>query len=222
MNYFEAVNSRKSIRKFLPDPVSRETVEKILTSARRAPSGGNLQPGSVHVLTGEPLMRLTARLTAAYENREEVREEFDYYPNPMPRELKERVVECGMMLYESLNIDRHDKPARRKQFGRNYVFFDAPVAMIVFIDKSLGKGCYVDLGMFVHGILLAAESLGLSTCALGSLAHYPHILRQELQVSADQIPVCGIALGYKDPAAPENQFTVPRLNLEKFAHLKGF
>jgi nitroreductase len=219
---FDALQSRRSTRRFLEKPVEKATLERILVSARRAPSGANLQPGFVHLLTGDPLASLSERLCVAFEQSDARPEEYDYFPQPMPAYLKARQREVGYALYNSLGIARRDIPGRLAQHRRNFQFFDAPVGLVITIERAMGKGCYMDLGLFIQSIFLAARAEGVDSCGIGALASYHHIIRDQLAIPDNEVIVCGMALGYGDPSAPENQFETPRAPLEEYARFLGF
>ncbi|SIO05103.1 nitroreductase [Vannielia litorea] len=218
----EALAQRRSVRGFLPDPVARSTVEAILTDARRAPSGANLQPGRFIALTGTPLAALSGALAEAIaEGRPQVAE-YSYFPKHMPPELKARQRAAGYALYEALGIERRDLDGRRRQFDRNYRFFDAPVGVIVTIDRGMGKGCFMDLGMAIMALLASAEARGLATCGLGAIAHHGDVVHEALGLPEGELVVCGIALGRADPAHPANAVRTAREPLEVFTELRGF
>ncbi|WP_028669278.1 nitroreductase [Saccharospirillum impatiens] len=219
---FDALQQRRSTRRFLNRSVEQSTLERILTSARRAPSGANLQPGFVHMLAGDPLAQLSERLCMAFEQSDTHPEEYDYFPQPMPAYLKARQREVGYALYNSLGIARRDIPGRLAQHRRNFQFFDAPVGLVITIERAMGKGCYMDLGMFIQSIFLAAQGEGVDSCGIGALASYHHIIRDQLDIPDNEVIVCGMALGYGDPQAPENQFETPRAPLDEYARFFGF
>ncbi|MFC3851852.1 nitroreductase [Salinispirillum marinum] len=217
-----AMHQRRSTRRFLPMPIAQETVETLLQAARRAPSGANLQPGFVHVLSGAPLANLCEQVCAAFDAGDRRPEAYTYFPDPMPEVLKARQRTVGYALYNSLGIARRDLVGRKAQHRRNFTFFDAPVGLVVTIDRAMGAGCYMDLGMFLQSIFLLAEEAGLATCGIGALASYSHVLQRALNLPEDQTVVCGIALGYADTTAPENQFPTERAGLAEFARFSGF
>ena len=218
----DALQQRRSTRRFKRDPITRACLERVLAYARRAPSGANLQPGHVRVLSGEPLARLSERLCTAFTQQDTRPEEYGYFPKQMPPHLKARQREVGYALYDSLGIERRDIPARMAQHRRNFQFFDAPVGMIITIERDMGEGCFMDLGMFVQSIFLAADGEGLATCGIGAMAKYPHIIRETLNIPDDELVVCGMALGYPDREAPENQFPTTRIPVSEFASFEGF
>lgn len=214
--------ARRSTRGFLPRAVHRETVEAILTDARRAPSGANLQPGRFIALTGAPLRALSGALGKAIaEGRPQVAE-YSYFPTPMPPELKARQRATGYALYEALGIERRDLDGRRAQFEMNYRFFDAPVGIVVTVDRAMGKGCYMDLGMALMALLTSAQARGLNTCGLGALAHHGDVVHEALALPERELVVCGIALGHGDPDHPANRLRTTREPIEVFAELRGF
>ena len=144
------------------------------------------------------------------------REEYDYFPQPMPMQLRKRQVASAQALYRSLGIARGDAAARQQQFERNYRFFDAPVALLVTLDRDFGHGGFMDLGMCLHGLLMAAHAKGLGACAIGALASYPEIVRRELGLPQREVVVCGVALGWADPQAPDNQTQTEREPLAQY------
>jgi nitroreductase len=213
---------RRSVRGFLKKPVSRATAARILKAAREAPSGANLQPGAFHALAGDALAGLVGALeTAIAEGRPPVAE-YSYFPDPMPAELKARQRAAGAALYDALGIERRDLDARRRQFERNYRFFDAPVGIVVGIDRRMGKGCFMDLGMAIHALLAAAHAEGLATCGIGALAIHADVVAETLHLPPGDLVVCGIALGHADPDHPANRTRTSRLPLEDFATFRGF
>ena len=213
---------RRSIRAYQPRPLDRSLVEEICRLARTAPSGANLQPGSFHVLTGAPLAALVAGIEAEIARGTPERTEYSYFPDPMPPELKARQRAAGFALYRALGVERRDIAGRRRQFRRNYRFFDAPVGVIVSIDRRLGSGCFMDLGMSLMGFLLAAEARGLGATGIGAMANYGAAIHRLLDLPATEMVVCGIALGWPDPEAPENRLRTEREDLPAFTSFRGF
>jgi nitroreductase len=216
------LDGRRSVRAYRPDPVARATVARICEAARRAPSGANLQPGRFHALAGPALAGLTARLQAAQAADEPVEVEYSYFPPEMSPELKARQRRAGYALYEALGIARRDIAGRRAQFARNYAFFDAPVGVVVTIQRDMGKGCFMDLGMAIMAFLLAAEDAGLGATGIGALANYGRIVHRHLALPEAEMVVCGIALGVPDPDAPVNRVRTERMALEDYATFAGF
>ncbi|MBA83892.1 MAG: oxidoreductase [Rhodobacteraceae bacterium] len=213
---------RHSVRAYTSDPVARETLERICTAARRAPSGANLQPGSFHVLTGQPLKALIGQLQAADQAGAPIDLEYSYFPKPMPADLKDRQRRAGYALYQALGIARRDVAGRRAQFARNYAFFGAPVGIVVTIDRNMGKGCFMDLGMALMSLLLAVENEGLGATGIGAIANYAQVAHRALQLPEQELVVCGVAVGVPDQSAAVNQFRTERAGLDAFTSFRGF
>lgn len=216
------MRQRHSVRAFLNRPVDRAMVEDICRLARTAPSGANLQPGRFHVLTGTALGDLVQGLEQAIATSVPESSEYSYFPDPMPAALKARQRAAGYALYQALGIDRRDLAGRKAQFARNYAFFGAPVGVVVTIDRAMGKGCFMDLGMSLMAFLLAAEAQGLGATGIGALANYGPVIHRLLDLPAEEMVVCGIALGWPDPDAPENRFRTEREDLPAFTSFRGF
>lgn len=221
-NFNELMQSRRSVRAYLDRAVDRSVIAEICRLARLAPSGANLQPGRFHVLTGAALADLTRGLQAAIDAGTSEVLEYSYFPEPMPAMLKARQRAAGYALYQALGVARRDLDGRRAQFRRNYDFFGAPVGVVVTIDRRMGKGCFMDLGMTLMGFLLAAEAQGLGATGIGALANYGPTAHRLLALPEDEMVVCGIALGHPDPEAPENRFRTDRAGLEEFTSFRGF
>ncbi len=199
-----AITSRRSVRAFLPEPVPPAVVEQILAVASRAPSGTNTQPWQVHVLTGEPLKRLSERIVAAYDDpaeRPTHREEYDYYPTEWVPPYLDRRRKIGWDLYGLLGITRADKAGMHAQHRRNYVFFGAPVGMIFTIDRVMRQGSWLDYGMFMQNVMVAARGRGLDTCPQAAFMQFHRIIADELRLEPRQQVVCGMSLGHADESA---------------------
>jgi nitroreductase len=187
-----------------------------------APSGANLQPGEFHVLTGGALANLTSKLDEALTAHQSEVSEYSYFPDPMPARLKARQRAAGFALYDALQIAKRDVKARRQQFRRNYQFFDAPVGIVVSIQRNMGKGCFMDLGMALMAFFLAAENRGLGATGIGALANHADVVHDALKLESSDMVVCGIALGKPDPSQPVNNCRTEREPLENYAWFKGF
>lgn len=208
-----AIESRHSMRAFLPTPVPREVVEDILRVASRAPSGTNTQPWQVHVLTGAARQRLSERILAVYDDPEELAthsEEYAYYPREWASPYIDRRRKVGWDLYGLLNIAKGDKVRMHEQHGRNYSFFDAPVALMFTIDRVMQQGSWLDYGMFLQNIMIAARGRGLHTCPQAAFTQFHRVIAEELQLKPTQMLVCGMSLGHADPAATENSLITER------------
>jgi nitroreductase len=223
MDVREALASRYSCRAFLPTPVPLSLVRDILDRARRVPSGGNLQPWRVHALSGAPLEQLKAHIRARFAELPRAEgEEYPIYPHPMKEPYRGRNFETGAALYRSLGIPREDRPARIRQYARNFEFFAAPVGLFFSIDRSLGPPQWSDLGMYILAVMLLAREHGLDSCAQESWTIWHKTLSAFLPLPPDYIVFCGLALGHGDPAAPVNQWRTSREPLDSFAEFNGF
>ena len=215
-----AITSRRSVRAFLPDPVPRETIECILEVAARAPSGTNTQPWQVVVLTGEAKSALTQKIMAAYDDpaqRATHTDEYAYYPTEWRSPYIDRRRKVGWDLYGLLGIGKADKAAMHAQHGRNYAFFDAPVGLIFTIDRVLQQGSWLDYGMFLQSVMVAARGRGLDTCPQQAFAQYHRIIEEQLQLPPERMVVCGMSLGWADPAARVNALHTERAPVAEFA-----
>jgi nitroreductase len=207
------IASRKSIRAFLPTAVEREDVQKILEVAARAPSGTNTQPWKVYVLTGEIKRQLSDEILVAHNNpHSDYKEEYHYYPTQWLSPYLERRRKVGWDLYSLLGLGRDNKAGMHAQHGRNYVFFDAPVGLIFTIDRVMQQGSWLDYGMFLQNIMLAAKARGLDTCPQAAFTQYHKIIHKTLGLSDQEMVVCGMAMGFADPGKIENTLTTERDN----------
>ena len=224
MDVRDAVASRYSCRAFLPTPVSLAIVRDILDRAGRAPSGGNVQPWLVHALTGAPLEQLKVllrpRLAAELPDGEGA--EYPIYPDPLKEPYRSRRFEAGEIMFGSIGIPRDDRPARIRQYGRNFEFFDAPAGLFFSLDRSMGWPQKSDLGGYVQTVMLLARAHGLHTCAQEAWIHWHKTLPPFLGMPPDPILFCGMALGYADESAPINRWHSPRAPLDEIATFRGF
>ena len=215
-----ALTSRHSMRAYLPTPVPRETVEDILRVASRAPSGTNTQPWQVHVLLGAARQRLIDRIQAIAANPAELathQDEYDYYPKEWVSPYIDRRRKIGWDLYKLLGITKADRERMQLQNSRNYQFFDAPVGLIFSIDRVMQQGSWLDYGMFLQSIMVAARGRGLHTCPQAAFTQFHRVIAEELAFRPEQMLVCGMALGYADPAAVENTLETDRVPVAEFA-----
>ncbi len=211
MQLLEAIRSRRSIRAFLPKPVPRETIAALLDAAAWAPSGSNMQPWLVHVVTGEPLERLRrAAVASALDGGARAEPEWRYYPEPIPEPYLTRRRACGFGLYAQLGIARDDRAGRARQHARNFELFGAPVALFFFIDARLARGSWLDYGMFLQNVMLLAREHGLHSCPQAAWLEQHRVVRSMLAVPPGLTLVCGMALGYADESAPVNAYQPPR------------
>jgi nitroreductase len=215
----EAIATRQSIRAFLPTPVPRELLERLLGFAARAPSGTNTQPWKVYVLTGAAKEALSQRIAAAYddpEQRETHTEEYAYYPVEWKSPFIDRRRKVGWGLYGLLGIARADKARMHEQHSRNYRFFDAPVGLMFTIDRTMRQGSWLDVGMFLQTLMLEARGLGLDTCPQAAFTPFHRIIMPAVGAPANEQFVCGMSLGYRDPAAIENTLVTEREPVASF------
>ncbi|MET3109049.1 nitroreductase [Oxalobacteraceae bacterium GrIS 1.18] len=212
------ISSRKSIRAFLPTPVAREDIQRILEVAARAPSGTNTQPWKVYVLMGEIKQQLSEEILQAHNNpHNSYKEEYHYYPTNWLSPYLERRRKVGWDLYSLLGLGRENKAGMHAQHGRNYLFFDAPVGLIFTIDRIMQQGSWLDYGMFLQNIMLAAKARGLDTCPQAAFTQYHKIIHKTLSLSDQEMVVCGMSLGYADPGKVENTLITERdLTMFKF------
>jgi nitroreductase len=219
-----AITSRRSVRAFLDKPVEREDIEKILAVAARAPSGTNIQPWKVYVLTGEAKSALSEAILAVYSdprlNREHT-EEYAYYPREWVAPFVDRRRKVGWDLYSLLGLTRDNKAGMAAQHARNYRFFDAPVGFIFTIDRILEQGSWLDYGMFLQNVMVAARGRGLDTCPQAAFTQYHRIIAGQLKIPANETVVCGMSLGWADPEKIENTLVTEREPLSGFVRFVG-
>ncbi len=216
-----AVTSRRSVRAFLPDPVPLATVRHILEVAARAPSGTNIQPWHVYVVAGEAKREISELVLAARERGEEDRE-YTYYPTTWREPYLARRRKVGWDLYGLLGIVRGDKAGMSRQHGRNFLFFDAPVGLFFTLDRDLELGSWVDMGMFIENVMIAARGQGLDTCPQAAWVGYHKAIREPLGIPEHEALVCGMCLGHEDTRAPENALETEREPVDGFAKFFGF
>lgn len=216
MNVIDALEQRKSTRAFLPRAVDKEKIVTILRAARHAPSGTNAQPWQVAVVMGNKKAELTRAMEGAFRENGPGVMDYHYYPLEWHEPFNKRRVTCGAQLYSALNIERIDKERRIEQWAANYRAFDAPVVLFFFLDPAMQKGSFLDFGMFIQSVMLAAVEEGLATCAQAALGQYPALVKDFLGYSQDTILLCGMALGYEDKKAPVNNYRTEREEVTVF------
>lgn len=215
------IESRRSLRAFLPEPVPRAAIERIIAAAARAPSGTNTQPWHVYVLTGAARDRLVAKVCHAFDHEQEQHHyEYDYYPHEFVEPYLSRRRKVGFDLYGLLGIAKGDKDRMKAQHRRNFTFFDAPVGLMFSIDRRMGRGSWMDYGGFMQNVMLAARAFGYDTCPQAAWIQYHRIIGAELELPANEQLVCGMALGRADPAAPENQLVSERAALTEYVRFR--
>jgi nitroreductase len=218
-----AIASRRSIRQFLPTEVARPVVREILDVAARAPSGTNMQPWRGYVLTGAAKDELCAAVLTVFDAEAQGhKQEVQYYPDEFFEPYLSRRRKVGWDLYGRLGIARGENAKMRAQHRRNFRFFEAPVGMVFTIHRRLATGSWLDYGMFLENVMVAARARGLDTCAQAAWTHYHKAMRPVLGLAEDEVVVCGMALGYADPDAPENGLVTERAESEQFMTWRGF
>jgi nitroreductase len=223
MDVREAVSSRYSCRAFLAKPVPLNVVQEIIAQAARAPSAGNMQPWRIYALSGKPLEALRTNL-AAREGELPRGEGGNYriYPDPMEEPYRSRRYQVGEMLYGAIGVPRADKPARYKQYARNFQLFGAPVALFFALEKSFGVAQWADIGGYLQTVALLARGHGLHTCPQQAWVSFHKTVAEALGLPPNLMVYSGMALGYADEEAPINRWRSPRARLDEYATFDGF
>ncbi len=216
MSAIAAVAGRKSVRRFLPDPVSDDMIRTILSGATRAASGTNVQPWRVHVVMGETRNRLSQAALAAAEAGQSS-PEYAYQPATMREPYISRRRKVGFDLYALYGVERHDLAGRKAAMMRNFTFFGAPVGLFFTMDRDLVLGSWLDNGLFMQNVMILARAYGLETCAQQAWCDFGGVVHEFLPLPEDQILISGMALGYADWSAPENTLVTERASLDEFA-----
>ena len=216
MDVFQAVTTRRSIRKFKPDPVPEAVIREILEAARWSPSWGNTQPWEIVVVSGESLQRFKKA------NRQRlmdgvIPEPDTAMPGVWPDTLKRRYTEVGKKVLTALEIARGDQEARLRYTGDMFALFDAPCLILFCVDRALNREyAMLDVGAIQQTICLLAHARGLGSCILAASASYPGLIREILPLPETKAVIIGVALGYPDGDAPINNFSRERANLDEF------
>jgi nitroreductase len=218
-----AIDSRQSMREFLPDAVPKASIEHLLELASRAPSGTNTQPWKVYVLQGASKNALVDKVCAAHDAlradpslASQYCEEYDYYPEKWVSPYIDRRRENGWGLYGLLGITKGDKDKMHAQHQRNYRFFDAPVGLMFTLDRQMGRGSLLDYGMFIQNLMVAARGHGLHTCPQAAWNGFSSIILPHLGSNSNEMLVCGMALGFADESALVNTYRTPRVSSTEF------
>ena len=211
----QTIQNRKLCRAYLDKAIDKEIVQHILEIARWAPSGVNHQPTQVAVLGTEVKDRLSKILIEKYSSGAPPNPDYIYCPKEWSETYKFRRKACGLSLYNSLSISIDNIQGRKRHWENNYSFFHAPVGLIIFMEKNMPKGSWIDAGMFIQNILLSAREFNLSTCPQAAFAEYPDVIREVLGLENVDI-ICGIAMGYEDTAHCLNSYRTEREAVESF------
>lgn len=223
MQVDEAILARKSVRAFKPEAIPLDDLRALLDVARFAPSGGNLQPWKMIVVTGDALGEVAAlgQATIAANPRGEA-DAHPIYPAVVAEPHRSRRYKVGEDMYAILGIARDDKFARLGQMAKNYQFFGAPVAIFFVIDKSMGHGQWAHMGMLMQTICLAAQARGIATCMQEAWGMVRNTLAQHFELPDNEMIYCAMALGYEDTEASINKLRTERAPLDEIAVFKGF
>ena len=221
MNVSDALEKRKSVRAFTDQQVPESVIKELLALAGKAPSGTNTQPWQACVLTGESKKALEAKMETAFRDRQPQKMDYLYYPEDWQEPYRSRRKECGLLMYRTLEISREDKEKQINQWAANYRSFDAPVMLIFYIDAVMQQGSYLDFGLFLQSLMLAAVEKGLATCPQAALGEYPDIVREFLDLDENKHIVCGMALGYENTSALVNSYRTPREPIDNWVRFRS-
>jgi len=218
-----AINTRQSVRAFLPTPVDRATVEMLLKLAARSASGSNIQPWRVRIIGGGVKDRLEKAIFDAVERDgfEPYQREWNYYPVNWREPFHSRRRKIGWDMYSLLGVAKGDFEGTQRARMRNYEFFGAPVGMIFTLDEDLEIGSWLDLGIYLGTLMIAARGHGLHTCPQAAFADFHRIIRAQLGIPEKEVIVCGMALGHIDPDAAVNRLVTARAPLADYASFDG-
>lgn len=220
MKVSEALESRRSVRAFTDQPVDGAVIRRVLASAARAATGGNLQPWHVDVVGGSDLVALKTLMRERLSKGAET-PEYAIYPAKLDEPYRSRRFAVGEAMYAAIGIDRDDKAERLQWFMRNFQFFDAPLALFTTVHRNMGPPQWSDLGMFLQSVMLMLREEGLDSCAQECWAIYPETIRNYLGTPENRMLFCGMAIGFKDHDAPVNTLRTSRAGLDEFAQFRG-
>ncbi len=213
MQLRDAIERRMSVRAFTSTPVEDSLLRELLMQSSRAPSGGNVQPWRLHIVNGAATKHLV-KLVAGKPAEES---EYPIYPDKLWEPYRTNRFRVGEMMYETMGIERDDKPARYEWLARNQQFFGAPAGMFCFVDRRMNHPQWSDLGMFLQTFMLLAVEAGLDTCAQESWSAYPQLVGEHFSVGEELMLFCGMAIGYRNPEHPVNSLRSERTSVEDFA-----
>lgn len=218
-----AIRRRFATRSFTSRAVPRQTIIDILDVARFAPSGANIQPWHVYVVAGTKKDEISRTLLQAHEEaRDQHASEYQYYASPLPEPYSSRRDQFGRLFYGSLGIEQSDMTSRARQTSKNYGFFGAPIGLIIAIDRRLQVGSWLDLGMFIQNVMIAAGARGLQTCPQETFSKYHALLRTLLPIPPEEIVVCGMSVGFGLGEDVSAGSLMPKVAVSEFAEFVGF
>lgn len=201
----------------------REVLERVLKKAQNAPSGGNTQPWNAVLLCGQPLAELTTKIKARAATAPLGEPpEYDIYPKDLEGRYEEQRRGVGKAMFDALGLARDDSAGRVAQMMKNWDSFGAPVQLFTYTRKYMGPPQWSDMGMWLQTIMLLLREEGLDSCAQEIWAMYGTYMRELLEIGDEHIFFCGMAIGYRDPDAPVNNFKVPRVEIDQVIKWKGF
>lgn len=219
MDLINIINNRKSVRAFTNKNVDYKLIEKIIDNAKNCATGGNMQPWNIAIIAENSKKELSRKLCAAYDNKVKPNPDYNYYPEANFEPYTLRRHQSGMSVYEAIGINFNDKNSWDdivKLGRRNYDFFGAKIGLIFYADKRLTEGANLDIGMFMQNIILLAEYFNLSSCPQASIANYPDIIREHLNLKNNMKIICAMGLGYADKKAKINNVLAKKASLEDF------
>ncbi|MGA8851447.1 MAG: nitroreductase, partial [Aeromicrobium sp.] len=205
------LTDRRSCRGFLDQQVPRDVIERLLAAAQHTASWCNTQPWQVVITSGEATSRLAEALSTSDQGFGSDIE----FPAAYTGVHSERRREVGWQLYEAVGVVKGDRDASAREMLRNFEFFGAPHLAVISTPAELGTYGAVDCGLYVNSFLLAAEALGLATCAQAAVASRSPLLHEWFDIPADRMIVCGIAFGHADPVHPSAQFMSHRVPISE-------
>ena len=219
----EAIDTRLTCRAFTNELPNKNIITSIIERAKRAPSGGNLQPWRMWVVSGQPLEEFKKDIAEKIkDNPMGEGTEYNIYPPNLKEPYESRRREVGRSMYEVLNIPKEDKAGRMKQFMRNFEFFGAPIALFFAIDREMQEGQWSDLGMFIQSIMLLAREEGLHTAPQEAWAIWYKTVNKFLDIPEELMLFCGMGIGFADENDPINTFRSKREEIDDFADFIGF
>ena len=221
MSLETAVRTRHSVRGFLPDRVPQETLDKVFDLARWAPSGTNIQPWQVYVASGEIRDNLRAQFMQRARNNHPPSVDHKGTRGPLGEIWKTRRRECAAVLYDAMGVAWEDKPARAEVGFRNFELFDAPHVAFLCMDEVFGIGSAWDVGMYAQTLMLSMTAHGLASCAQGTMAHHPDLVREAFGLGSEVKVLFGLSFGFADPNMSVNNAHTARAELQETVTFKG-